>query len=102
MDSVPSSPSDDTDRDIEKDPEAAAPQSREDEKSKDPNLVEFDIPDDPSNPPNFSNGKKWMITMLLSCMTLTITFSSSVFSTAILVVANKYHVGTEAATLGVS
>ena len=102
VDSVPPSLSDGTDRDVEKDAEAAVPQSREDEKSKDPNLVEFDSPDDPSNPQNFSNGKKWMITILLSFMTLTITFSSSVFSTAILVVANKYHVGTEVATLGVS
>jgi DHA1 family multidrug resistance protein-like MFS transporter len=103
MDSVPTSPSDeDTDRDIEKDAERPVPQSRKDEKSQDPNLVEFDGPDDPGNPQNFSKGKKWMITILLSFMTLTITFSSSVFSTAILIVAKKYHVGTEVATLGVS
>lgn len=103
MDSVPTSPSDeDTDRDIEKDGERPVPQSRKDEKSQDPNLVEFDGPDDLGNPQNFSKGKKWMITIMLSFMTLTITFSSSVFSTAILIVAKKYHVGTEVATLGVS
>ena len=50
VDSVPPSLSDGTDRDVEKDAEAAVPQSREGEKSKDPNLVEFDSPDDPSNP----------------------------------------------------
>lgn len=103
MDSAPTSPSDeDTDRDIEKDAERPVPQSRKDEKSQDPNLVEFDGPGDQGNPQNFSKGKKWMITILLSFMTLTITFSSSVFSTAILIVAKKYHVGTEVATLGVS
>jgi hypothetical protein len=102
MEYPPASRSDeDTDRDIEK-AAPLGPKSQKDEKLKDPNLVEFDGPDDPGNPQNFSNGKKWMITILLSLMTLTITFSSSVFSTAILVVSKKYHVGTEVGTLGVS
>jgi DHA1 family multidrug resistance protein-like MFS transporter len=99
--SAPSS-IDDADRDIEKEADTPKPKSRNDSQPSDPNLVIFDGPDDPANPQNFSKGKKWMITILLSLMTLTIAFSSSVFSTAILVVSKKYHVGTEVGTLGVS
>ena len=93
---------DGADRDIEKEAEAPKPKSQKDGPQNDPNLVVFDGPDDPANPQNFSNGKKWMITILLSLMTLTITFSSSVFSTAILVVSKQYHVGREVGILGVS
>jgi len=95
-------PIDDAGRDIEKEADAPKPKSYIDGPPNDPNLVVFDGPDDPANPQNFSKGKKWMITILLSLMTLTITFSSSVFSTAILAVSKKYHVGTEVGTLGVS
>jgi DHA1 family multidrug resistance protein-like MFS transporter len=102
MDAYPSSPTEeDTDRDLEKEG-ALEYKSQKDEKPKDPNLVEFDGPNDPGNPHNFSKGKKWIITILLSLLTLTITFSSSVFSTAILVVSKEFHVGTEVGTLGVS
>lgn len=100
---LPTPPSDeDPEHDIEKEVEAPLPQSVQDHRPKDPNLVEFDGPEDPGNPQNFSKGKKWMITILLSFMTLTITFSSSIFSTAILVVSKEYHVSTEVGTLGVS
>jgi MFS transporter, DHA1 family, multidrug resistance protein len=92
---------DDANWDIEKEADAPKPKS-DNSLSNDPNLVTFDGPDDPKNPQNFSKGKKWMITLLLSLMTLTITFSSSVFSAAILVVSKEYHVGTEVGTLGVS
>lgn len=103
MDSTSASPSDeDTTRDIEKDAAVGDPQLPKQEMPNDPNLVEFDGPGDPGNPQNFSKGKKWRITILLSLLTLTITFSSSVFSTAIFVVSKKYHVGAEVATLGVS
>jgi DHA1 family multidrug resistance protein-like MFS transporter len=93
---------DDADWDVEKEADAPKPKSHKDGPPNDPNLVVFDGPDDPEYPQNFSKGKKWMITILLSLMTLTITFSSSVFSTAIMAVSKKYHVGTEVGTLGVS
>lgn len=103
VDSDPASPStEDTDRDIEKEAEAPVFTATKDKRPEDTNLVVFDGPDDPGNPQNFSKGKKWMITILLSFMTLTITFSSTIFSTAILVVSEKFHVGTEVAILGVS
>ncbi|KAE9970960.1 hypothetical protein BLS_004673 [Venturia inaequalis] len=49
---------------------------------KDPNVVEWDGPDDPENPMNFPRWKKWMITVVMGLMTFCITFASSVFSTA--------------------
>lgn len=69
---------------------------------KDPNLVEWDGPDDPENPQNFSRSRKWLITMILSTMTVWITFSTSVFSEATLVTAEEYHVSTEVTTLATS
>jgi hypothetical protein len=93
---------DGADWDIEKGADAPKSKLHNDGLPNDPNLVTFDGPDDPENPQNFSKGKKWMITLLLSLMTLTLGLSSSVFSTAILVVSKEYHVGTEVATLGVS
>ncbi|CZR58483.1 probable fluconazole resistance protein [Phialocephala subalpina] len=70
--------------------------------TKDPNLIEWDGPNDPGNPMNFSVQKKWLLTGVMGSMTWTITFASSVFSTASLVVAKKYNVSTEVATLGTS
>ncbi|KAH8429433.1 MFS transporter [Aspergillus melleus] len=69
---------------------------------KDPNLVEFDGPDDPENPQNMPYWKKWVLTMTLSSMTMWITFASSVFSTATVVTAKEFNVSTEVMTLGTS
>ena len=103
MESTPTSGSENsTDRDIEKEAEAPNAKKGKDEPPKDPNLVEFDGPDDPGNPQNFSLTKKWTITILLSLLTLTITFSSSIFSTAIMVVSKQFQIGEVVGTLGVS
>ncbi|KAJ5760605.1 hypothetical protein N7520_007761 [Penicillium odoratum] len=69
---------------------------------KDPNLVEWDGPDDPENPQNFSRGRKWLITVTMSLMTVWITFASSVFSTATVVTAKEFNVSTEVMVLGTS
>lgn len=69
---------------------------------KDPNLVEFEGPDDPENPQNLPYWKKWVFTMTLSSMTMWVTFASSVFSTATLVTAKEFNVSTEVMTLGTS
>ncbi|EAW14540.1 MFS transporter [Aspergillus clavatus NRRL 1] len=94
-------------RDLEKeetDIERAGVQQPEPEKAsaKDPNLVEWDGPDDPDNPQNMPIWKKWVLTMTLSSMTMWITFASSVFSTATVVTAKEFHVSTEVMTLGTS
>ncbi|KAJ5585006.1 uncharacterized protein N7459_004806 [Penicillium hispanicum] len=69
---------------------------------KDPNLVEWDGPDDPENPQNFSRRRKWIITVTMSTMTMWITFASSVFSTATEVTAKEFNVSTEVMILGTS
>lgn len=68
----------------------------------DPNLVQWDGPDDPEHPQNMPHWKKWVLTMTLSSMTMWITFASSVFSTATAVTAKEYHVSTEVMTLATS
>lgn len=70
--------------------------------AKDPNLVDWDGPDDPENPQNMPTWKKWVVTMTLSSMTMWITFASSVFSTATMVTAKQFDVSTEVMTLATS
>jgi len=67
-----------------------------------PDLVEFDGPDDPGNPKNWSRRKRWVITAVGSILTFSVTFSSSIFSVAINPVAKEYNIGTVTSTLGVS
>ena len=69
---------------------------------KDPNLIEWDGPDDPENPMNWPKTKKWIVTLTLGFMTLCVTFASSVFSNATVPVANLFGVSTEVTTLGTS
>ena len=89
--------------DMEKDGEAPAAQDvMREHKLQNPDLVEWDGPDDPENPMNWPLKKKWTVTMLLSLMTLTITFASSVFSAATEVVAHEFDIGLEVAILGTS
>lgn len=70
--------------------------------AKDPNLIEWDGPDDPGNPMNWPRRKKWIVTMVLGTMTFVVTFASSVFSTATFPTAKEYGVSTEVTTLGTS
>lgn len=69
---------------------------------KDPNLVEWDGPDDPENPQNFPKWRKWVITVTMSMMTTWVTFASSVFSVANQVTAKEFHVSSEVMVLGTS
>ncbi|KAL9128600.1 MAG: hypothetical protein Q9217_002765 [Psora testacea] len=69
---------------------------------KDPNLIDFEDLDDSVYPLNWTKGRKWMITIVFAVMTLGVTFTSSIFSTAATVTAYKYNVGTEVTVLGTS
>ncbi|KAK3073346.1 hypothetical protein LTR53_005142 [Teratosphaeriaceae sp. CCFEE 6253] len=69
---------------------------------KDPNLVEFDGPDDPGNPLNWPVRKRIAITLSMGMMTFVVTFSSSIFATALAPVAAEFHIGETTATLGVA
>lgn len=99
----PSLPPSDHDHDDDHDLENAQPPPEPEKPAeKDPNLVEWDGPDDPENPQNFSRVRKWVITVVMSSMTMWITFASSVFSTATVVTAKEFNVSTEVMVLGTS
>lgn len=76
--------------------------SEDKENVGDPNLVDWEGPDDPAHPQNWSFAKKARITISLGVMTLTVTFASSVFSTATKAVSEEFGISTEVATLGTS
>jgi len=89
---------DSTEKDIEKQGEAPPPPPQE----KDPNLIEWDGPNDPQNPMNWPFSKKCRVTGVFASMTFCITFSSSVFSTATEITAQLYGVSNEVMILGTS
>ncbi|TKA69624.1 hypothetical protein B0A55_06770, partial [Friedmanniomyces simplex] len=77
---------------------------------KDPNLVEFDGPEDPGNPLNWPVRKRIAITLSMGMMTFVVTFvcqatlpaSSSIFATALAPVSEEFDIGETVATLGVA
>ncbi|KAF3400339.1 hypothetical protein DPV78_005579 [Talaromyces pinophilus] len=90
-------------QDLEKEAGFTAPaSSKEAAPEKDPNLVEWEGPDDPENPQNFSYARKWTITMFLSSLTIWVTFSTSVFSQATQITAAEFGVSDEVMILATS
>ncbi|KAL9108805.1 MAG: hypothetical protein Q9227_006462 [Pyrenula ochraceoflavens] len=72
--------------------------SSEESAAKD--LVEWEGPDDPENPQNFSKGQKWAIVFTTGFMTFTVSLSSSIFSTVTTVLASRFGVSERVMTLG--
>ncbi|MCJ1370884.1 hypothetical protein MMC20_002098 [Loxospora ochrophaea] len=72
------------------------------DEGRDPNVIEWDGPDDPENPQNWPKWRKYLVTIALSLTTFCITFSSSVFSTATEATAQAFGVSEEVTTLGTS
>ena len=66
------------------------------------NLVDFEGPDDPGDPQNWSKKRRWIITVSMAMMVFVVTFASSIYSVAIDATAKEYHIGTVVSTLGVS
>lgn len=87
-------------RDLEKAEERGA--KAQPTEKPDPNLIEWDGPDDSENPMNWTLARKVLSTGALATLTLVITFASSVFSTATVVVAREYGVSNEVTILGTS
>lgn len=75
-------------------------EKNDDEEEKDPNLVDWDGPDDNENPKNFAQWRKRMITATTGIMTFTVTSASSVFSIATDATSAEFGVSTEVMTLG--
>jgi len=74
----------------------------EHQKTKADVLVDFDGPDDPYNPLNWSFNKKVITTLLYGFTTMGATWASSVYSAAIGQISEEFHVGTEVTTLGLT
>ncbi len=60
-------------------------------KEKDPNIVDWDGPDDPENPLNWTPKRKWSIAALLSFMTFVTPLASSMFAPGIPEVMADFH-----------
>ena len=65
-------------------------------------LIDWDGPQDPENPQNWSTKYRWYTIMILACMTFVVSFGSSVWSTATTVTAAQFGVSQEVMILGVS
>ncbi|KAH7021784.1 major facilitator superfamily domain-containing protein [Macrophomina phaseolina] len=94
--------SDSADDDIERQKTREQQRPAEGQQEKDPNIIEWDGPNDPENPMNWANWWKWTVTITLGLMTFTITFASSVFSTATMATSQKFGVSSEVMILGTS
>ncbi|KAL2010180.1 hypothetical protein VTN00DRAFT_5987 [Thermoascus crustaceus] len=65
-------------------------------------VVEFDGPNDPLHPQNWTFKRKIATSLMLAWTTLISSFTSSIFSTATTNIAAIYHVSTEVGVLGLS
>ena len=65
-------------------------------------VVGWDGPNDPQNPQNWKRSKKYAMTVFYASLTFSVTFASSVFSTATVVTAKEFGVSDEVMTLGTS
>ncbi|KAK9237991.1 major facilitator superfamily domain-containing protein [Lipomyces kononenkoae] len=70
--------------------------------SKNPDVVGWDSPDDPENPFNWPNRKKWRVTFIVALVTFCVAFASSVFTAGISLIAADLHVSETVATLGLT
>ncbi|KAF2709780.1 putative MFS multidrug transporter [Pleomassaria siparia CBS 279.74] len=57
---------------------------------KDADLVTWDSPDDPKNPKNWSMGRKWAATLIVSAFTLVSPISSSMISPALPAISKDF------------
>lgn len=89
------------DRDVEKQ-ESKGEKKDDEEEEKDPNVVDWDGPDDKANPMNWAPARKWFIAVCMGLMTFVVTFASSVFSSATMVTAMQFGVSSEVMILSVA
>ncbi|KAK7470096.1 hypothetical protein VKT23_001536 [Stygiomarasmius scandens] len=84
------------------DPEEYAQQASSSSQSKPEtkeDFVTWDGPNDPSNPQNWSNTKKWLITLLCAAITVNVTFASSAPSSATLRIIQRFGISHEVSYL---
>ncbi|CZR35863.1 putative mfs-multidrug-resistance transporter [Fusarium proliferatum ET1] len=68
---------------------------------QDPFVVQW-IPNDPRNPQQWTDSKKWFITLSVATATLTVSLVSSAYTGGIKQIIRDFHLSQEVATLGVS
>ncbi|KAF5639070.1 hypothetical protein F52700_4239 [Fusarium sp. NRRL 52700] len=68
---------------------------------QDPFVVQW-IPNDPRNPQQWSDSKKWFITLSVAFATLAISLISSAYTGGMEQIIRDFHISQEVATLGVS
>lgn len=61
-----------------------------DEESEDPNIVSWDGPNDPSNPMNWSSGRKWGAMAVVSGVTFLTPLGSSIFAPGVQLVMTEF------------
>ena len=77
-----------SDGDLEK---GQPPTTEEEEELVDPNIVDWDGPEDPQNPQNWTKGKKWLNVGILSFLTLLTPLASSMFAPGVPSVIQDFH-----------
>ena len=86
----------------ESDVEKADPITKHEKPEVDPNLVTWSGPDDPTNPHNWSTGRKIFITAIWVYGNVVTTIASSIFSSGAGQIEEEFHIGSTVTTLGVS
>jgi hypothetical protein len=75
--------------------EKLAKKKTREEQAKDPNLVTWDGPDDPTNPKNWSMKRKWAATFVVSSFTFVSPVSSSMVAPALVIMSKDLHITQE-------
>jgi hypothetical protein len=75
------------------------PAPAEEPPAKDPNLVEWDGPDDPEFPLNWSKKKRWIATVILASNTWILTFASAISASAVVPQSEEFGVSIVVMTL---
>ncbi|KAL5419864.1 hypothetical protein PMIN06_001269 [Paraphaeosphaeria minitans] len=65
------------------------------EKDSDPGTITWDGPDDPTNPFNFSEAKKWRVTLLACFMTFVIQINGTAMTSAAEHINESFHISDE-------
>lgn len=80
-------------KDVEKggDDKSLSTVAEPDEESLDPNVVDFDGPNDPENPLNWKASKKWGMVSLISAITFLTPLASSIFAPGVPEVMREFN-----------
>ncbi|KAF8247065.1 MFS general substrate transporter [Wilcoxina mikolae CBS 423.85] len=65
-------------------------------------VLDWDSPDDPDNPWNWSMGKRWLGTVVPGALCLLVTFTASVYAASVYEVSAEFNVSITTALLGLS